>query len=142
MSKTITLRPRLSEKSYSLSTSRVYVFDIPKGINKHSVAGAVEAQFDVKVSTVNVANIPGKPKRTVSITGKRSKNSTGKRNDIRKAYVTLMDGYSLPFFAAVEEAAVQEKATQAKVEKAVAKQVDKAAKPARRGLKLKKEETK
>ncbi len=142
MSKTISLRPRLSEKSYSLSTSRVYVFDIPKGINKHSVAGAVEAQFDVKVSTVNVANIPGKPKRTVSITGKRSKNSTGKRSDIKKAYVTLMDGYSLPFFAAVEEAEVQEKATQAKVEKAVAKQVDKAAKPARRGLKLKKEETK
>ena len=142
MSKTISLRPRLSEKSYSQSTSRVYVFDIPKGVNKHSVAGAVEAQFDVKVSTVNVANIPGKPKRTVSITGKRSKNSTGKRNDIKKAYVTLMDGYSLPFFAAVEEAEVQEKATQAKVEKAVAKQVDKAAKPARRGLKLKKEETK
>lgn len=142
MSKTISLRPRLSEKSYSLSTSRVYVFDIPKGINKHSVAGAVEAQFDVKVSTVNVANIPGKPKRTVSITGKRSKNSTGKRTDIRKAYVTLMDGFVLPFFAAVEEAEVQEKATQAKVEKAVAKQVDKAAKPARRGLRAKKEETK
>ena len=142
MSKTITLRPRMSEKSYSMSTSRVYVFDIPKGVNKHSVAGAVEAQFDVKVSTVNVANIPGKPKRTVSITGKRSKNSTGKRVDIKKAYVTLMEGYSLPFFAAVEEAEVQEKATQAKVEKAVAKEADKAAKPARRGLKLKKEETK
>ena len=142
MSKTITLRPRMSEKSYSLSPNRVYVFDIPKGVNKHSVAGAVEAQFDVKVSTVNVANIPGKPKRTVSITGKRSKNSTGKRVDIKKAYVTLMEGYSLPFFAAVEEAEVQEKATQAKVEKAVAKEADKAAKPARRGLKLKKEETK
>jgi large subunit ribosomal protein L23 len=141
MSKTITLRPRLSEKSYSLSTSRVYVFDIPKGVNKHSVAGAVEAQFDVKVTTVNITNFPGKPKRTVSITGKRSKNSTGKRNDIRKAYVTLMEGYSLPFFAAVEEAEVQEKATQAKVEKAVAREADKAAKPARRGL-LKKEETK
>jgi len=95
MSKTISLRPRLSEKSYSLSTSRVYVFDIPKGINKHSVAGAVEAQFDVKVSTVNVANIPGKPKRTVSITGKRSKNSTGKRSDIKKAIVTLEEGHQI-----------------------------------------------
>ena len=142
MSKTITLRPRLSEKSYSLSTSRVYVFDIPTGINKHSVAKAVEAQFDVKVSAVNVTNIPGKPKRTISITGKRTKNSTGKRNDIKKAYVTLLDGYSLPFFAAVEEAEVQEKATQAKVEKAVAKQADKAAKPVRRGLRAKKEESK
>ncbi|MEO8105356.1 MAG: 50S ribosomal protein L23 [Candidatus Saccharibacteria bacterium] len=130
MSKTISLRPRLSEKSYSLSAARVYVFDIPVGVNKHSVAQAVEAQFDVKVGTVNIANIPGKAKRVVSITGKRSKNTSGKRNNIRKAYVTLLEGFSLPFFAAVEEAAEQEKATQVKVEKAVAKQAGKTAKKA------------
>lgn len=139
MSKTIVLRPYLKEKTYALSQQRVYAFLIDKDINKHSVARAVEAQFDVKVKAVNVTNIDGKAKRTISVTGKRSVNSMGKRNDIKKAYVTLAEGFSLPFFAAIEEAEVQEQATQAKVEKAAAKQADKAAKPAKRGLLSKKE---
>jgi large subunit ribosomal protein L23 len=45
-SKAITLRPRLSEKTYGLSANRVYVVEIPKDVNKHSVARAVEAQFE------------------------------------------------------------------------------------------------
>jgi large subunit ribosomal protein L23 len=134
MDKTITLRPRLSEKTYKLSESRVYVVEVPKGLNKHAVARAVEAQFEVKVAKVNVANIAGKAKRTMSITGKRVKNSSGKRNDIRKAYVTLAQGHSLPFFAAVEEEEEKEQAVQEKVDKAAAKQAVKEAKPARRGL--------
>ncbi len=138
MSKTISLRPHLSEKTYGLSSKGVYVFTIDKDVNKHSVARAVEAQFEVKVKAVNVTNLDGKAKRTISVTGKRSVNSMGKRNDIKKAYVTLAEGFSLPFFAAVEEAEVQEQATQAKVEKAAAKQADKAAKPAKRGLLSKK----
>lgn len=121
MSKTISLRPHLSEKTYGLSTKRVYVFTIDKSTNKHSVARAVEAQFDVKVTAVNVTNIDGKAKRTISVTGKRSVNSNGKRNDIKKAYVTLAEGFSLPFFAAVEEAEEQEQATQAKLDKAATK---------------------
>lgn len=140
MSKTINLKPHMSEKTYGLSTKRVYVFTVDKDVNKHSVARAVEAQFDVKVTAVNVTNIDGKAKRIISVTGKRSVNSTGKRNDIKKAYVTLADGFSLPFFAAVEKAESQEQATQNKVEKAAAKQADKKAKPARRGLLGKKAE--
>lgn len=131
MSKTISLRPHLSEKTYGLSSKRVYVFTIDKDVNKHSVARAVEAQFEVKVKAVNVTNLDGKAKRTISVTGKRSVNSNGKRNDIKKAYVTLVEGFSLPFFAAVEEAETQETATQAKIDKAAAKKADK---PAKRGL--------
>ena len=131
MSKTISLRPHLSEKTYGLSSKRVYVFTIDKDVNKHSVARAVEAQFEVKVQAVNVTNLDGKAKRTISVTGKRSVNSNGKRNDIKKAYVTLKEGFSLPFFAAVEEAETQEQATQDKIDKAAAK---KAEKPAKRGL--------
>lgn len=131
MSKTISLRPHLSEKTYGLSSKRVYVFTIDKDVNKHSVARAVEAQFEVKVKAVNVTNLDGKAKRTISVTGKRSVNSNGKRNDIKKAYVTLVEGFSLPFFAAVEEAETQESATQAKIDKAAAKKADK---PAKRGL--------
>jgi large subunit ribosomal protein L23 len=134
MSKQITLRPRLSEKTYALSESRVYVMEIPKGANKHTVARAVEAQFEVKVSKVNITNIPGKAKRTISLTGKRAMNSEGRRTDIRKAYVTLDKGFSLPFFAAVEEEEQKEQAVQEKIDKVAAKQTakaEKASKPRR-----------
>ena len=141
MSKTIVLKPYLKEKTYALSEQRVYAFLIEKDVNKHTVARAVEAQFDVKVKSVNVTNIAGKSKRTISVSGKRSVNSNGKRNDIKKAYVTLAEGFSLPFFAAIDEAEEQQQATQAKVDKAAAKQADKAVtKPARRGLLGKKAE--
>lgn len=133
--KTIALRPRLSEKTYGLSESRVYVVEVPQDTNKHSVARAVEAQFEVKVTKVNIVNIKGKSKRIVSLTGKRMKNAEGKRNDIKKAYVTLAKGHSLPFFAAIEEEEQKEEAIQEKVDKAAAKQAAKDAKP-RRGFRL------
>lgn len=136
MSKTITLRPRLSEKTYGLSSNRVYVLEVPGDTNKHSVARAVEAQFEVKVAKVNVTNINGKAKRVISLSGKRQKNAEGRRNDLRKAYVTLAEGHSLPFFDAVEEEEQKEQATQEKVDKAATKQAAKvekaAAKPSRR----------
>jgi large subunit ribosomal protein L23 len=132
--KSITLRPRLSEKTYSLSESRVYVVEVPKGVNKHSVARAMEEQFEgVKVSRVNLTNIPGKAKRVYSISGKRVKNAVGRRNDIRKAYVTLKEG-SLPFFAAVEEEEQKEQKLQEQVDKAASKQAAKEDKKPRRGL--------
>lgn len=141
MSKTITLKPRLNEKTYVLAEKRVYVFDVDGSVNKHSIARAVEAQFEVKVTAVNTANIGGKAKRIVSISGKRMKNADGKRNDIKKAYVTLAEGHSLPFFSAIEEAEQKEEAVQEKVDKAAAKQAAKETKP-RRGLLRKKAEDK
>lgn len=139
MSKSIILRPRLSEKTYGLAESRVYVVDVPKSANKHTVARAIEAQFEVKVAKVNVATIKGKRKRIVSVTGKRMKNAEGQRSDIKKAYVTLAEGHSLPFFAAVEEEEQKEQKLQEQFDKAAAKQADKDAKPKRRGLRRKKD---
>lgn len=130
MSKTIALQPRLNEKTYGLAESRVYVFDVDRGVNKHSIARSVEEQFEVKVLSVNTTNIPGKAKRIISINGKRMKNSEGKRNDIKKAYVTLVEGYALPFFDAIEEEDQKEQETQAKIDKAAAKQAAKAKKKA------------
>ena len=121
MSKTTILQPRLNEKTYGLSTKGVYVFNVDKDVNKHTVARAVESQFDVKVAAVNIANIAGKAKRTVSLMGKRTRNSTGTRSDVKKAYVTLVKGHSLPLFAAIEEEDKKEQATQEKIEKAAAK---------------------
>ena len=128
MSMIITLRPRLNEKTYELSNSRVYVFEVEKGANKHTIARAVEAQFEVKVSKVNVTNISGKAKRIVSLNGKRQVNANGTRSDVRKAYVTLHEGHSLPFFNSIEEADAKQEAVQAKVDKAAAKKKAKAEK--------------
>lgn len=131
MSKTITLKPRLNEKTYGLAESRVYVFDVDRSVNKHTIARAVETQFAVNVMAVNTTNIPGKSKRIISLTGKRVKNTEGSRGDFKKAYVTLAEGQGLPFFKAIEEEEQKEQAVQEKVDKAAAKQATKDAKPAK-----------
>ncbi len=101
MDKQLVLKPRLSEKSYGLSlTGNTYVFEVPSDANKHTVARGVAAQFEVTVTEVNIVNAKGKPKRTVR---KGGRPTTGKRSDIKKAYVTLKQGDTLPFFDAVTE---------------------------------------
>lgn len=112
MDKSIVLKPRLSEKTYGLSRGNVYVFDVAGDVNKHSVARAVTAQFDVEVVKVNIANIDGKAARVISKGGRRV--SKGHRNDVKKAYVTLAKGSSLPFFDAAEEADAEEAKAAAK----------------------------
>jgi len=118
-SKSIALTPILSEKAYGLSQLRnTYVFGVPQGTNKHSVARAVSAQYGVTVTDVNIANILGKAKRTVR---KNGRVSQGKQNDLRKAYVTLKTGDSLPIFAAIEEEAEKADKAAKVAEKAAAK---------------------
>lgn len=96
MEKTTLLRPRLSEKTFGLATTKtVYVFDVPSDVNKHTVAAAVAAQFDVTVVGVNITNMKGKTKRTVRKGGRAVQ---GQRSDRKKAYVTLKEGQKLPFF--------------------------------------------
>jgi large subunit ribosomal protein L23 len=131
MSKAALLRPRLNEKTYALAGSRVYVFEVDKGLNKHLIARSVEDQFEVKVATVNTLNNKGKSKRTISLSGKRILYKPGSRRDSKRAYVTLKEGFSLPFFEAIEEETKKEEETQAKVEKAIAKQAEKDVKPKR-----------
>jgi large subunit ribosomal protein L23 len=106
MDKEIVLKPRLSEKTYAQSATRVYIFDVAGNVNKHSVAKAVETQFEVQVMKVNITNIPGKAKRTVAKKGRLV--ARGHESDLKKAYVTLVEGQSLPFFAAAEEAEAKE----------------------------------
>lgn len=99
--KQINLKPRISEKAYAQSeATNVYIFDVPAGANKLDVANAVAAQYEVGVTNVKIAGVPGKAVRTYRNRGRRSIN--GKRTDIRKAYVSLKEGDKLPIFAAVE----------------------------------------
>lgn len=102
MSKSIALSPRLSEKAYALSELRnTYVFDVPYSANRHTVAQAVSAQYDVGVVGVRIASVPGKTGRSI----KRGRIvGQSKRSDIRKAYVTLKDGDKLPLFAVEQDA--------------------------------------
>lgn len=136
MSKHLTIIPKLNEKTYALAANRVYVFEVESNANKHTIARAVEQQFGVEVTKVNTLNVKGKTKRVYNITGKRSANTTGKRSDTRKAFVTLAEGHSLPFFEAIEEEQAQQDAAQAKIDEAAAK---KAAKDAKKSKSSKKE---
>lgn len=136
MSKTMTLRPRMSEKTYAESQATVYVFVVPKEANKHSVARAVEAQFEVTVTNVNILNQKGKAKRTVSRGGRRV--ASGSQSDFKKAYVTLAEGQSLPIFEAVEEAEAKEEKLTQQMEKAAEKAEKKASKDAKKAEKKEK----
>lgn len=116
MSKTTLLRPRLSEKTYVLGTQKaVYVFDVPADANKHTVAAAVTAQFDVTVKEVNITNVKGKTKRLIR---KGGRAINGQRSDTKKAYVTLAAGQKLPFFDEPEEESKKDKKADKKAAKA------------------------
>jgi large subunit ribosomal protein L23 len=129
MDKTIVLKPRMSEKSYRLSqVANTYVFDVSGDVNKHNVARAVAAQFDVTVADVNITNVKGKPARVIAKGGRRV--SRGHRSDYKKAYVTLAKGNKLPFFEAIEEEEAKVAETQEKLDKVAAKAAEKEAKKA------------
>ena len=130
MSLSLVLKPRVSEKAYGLSqVHNTYVFDVEPGSNKHTVARAVEAQYGVAVTEVNIINAKGKSKRTVR---KGGRPSMGRTSDVKKAYVTLKSGDTLPIFAAIDAANTKEAETTAKLakiaEKAAAKENKSAAK--------------
>jgi ribosomal protein L23 len=112
MTKTLYLKPRLSEKAYqSIQKDNVYVFMVDKSTNKQSVKENVQSQFDVSVVNIRVAYLPGKNKRRMVKGGRKS--ITGKTVAVKKAFVTLKKGDSIPIFA-VEEA---EKERQDKISK-------------------------
>lgn len=78
--------PVFSEKSQRLGDSLgVQVFKVDSRATKREIKQAVELMFDgVEVVKVNTLNVKGKTKRFGRI--------VGKRNDYKKAYVTLKAG--------------------------------------------------
>lgn len=129
----IVLKPRMSEKAYGVSQLRnTYVFDVDGAANKHTVARAVAEQYSVTVTTVRVINVKGKVKRTVR---KGGRPTMGRQSDVKKAYVTLKAGDTLPIFAAMEDAEAKEATINEKVEKAVEKIEKKSAEKAEKEAK-------
>jgi large subunit ribosomal protein L23 len=117
MSKTMILKPRMSEKAYGLSHEiNTFVFDVPKTSNKIEVARAVSAQFKVSVEDVRITVVKGKQARSIRIGGAR-KMVSGKRPDIKKAYVRIKAGDTIPIFASIDEAEEKAKKAEAKAAK-------------------------
>lgn len=81
------LRPVITEKSTLLTEQNKVVFEVPLTASKKDVAEAVSELFKVDVVKVNTVTTKGKVKRFRGI--------TGKRNDTKKAIVTLKDGQTI-----------------------------------------------
>jgi len=80
-------KPVITEKATMASAANAVVFEVAIAANKPQIKDAVEALFGVKVKAVNTVLTKGKHKR---FRGKK-----GVRNDVKKAYVTLMEGHSI-----------------------------------------------
>ncbi|RED16488.1 50S ribosomal protein L23 [Parasphingopyxis lamellibrachiae] len=79
--------PHITEKSTLLSENNAVVFRVSKDATKPAIKAAVEALFDVRVTGVNTLIQKGKKKLW--------KGRPYKRNDIKKAVITLADGDSI-----------------------------------------------
>lgn len=89
----VLIAPIVSEKSTRVADAhRQFVFKVDKHANKPEVRKAVELMFDVKVDNVQISNMSGKVKR--------HGQTTGKRADWKKAYVTLAEGHDIDFMGA------------------------------------------
>ncbi len=80
-------RPLVSEKTASFAEANKYVFEVFAGTTKAEIAKAVEAQFKVTVTGVNVINAKGKIKAS-----RVKRGEVIKAPDVKKAIVTLKSG--------------------------------------------------
>ncbi len=79
--------PVITEKATIASESNQFVFKVARGATKPQIKAAIEKLFDVKVIAVNTLLRKGKTK---AFRGVR-----GRQQDVKKAIVTLADGYRI-----------------------------------------------
>ena len=80
-------KPIITEKATLASEANAVVFEVAIDANKPQIKEAVESLFGVKVKAVNTTVTKGKVKRF--------RGQVGKRNDVKKAYVTLEEGNTI-----------------------------------------------
>ncbi|MDT8328231.1 LSU ribosomal protein L23P [Roseovarius marisflavi] len=80
-------KPIITEKATMASENGAVVFEVAIDANKPQIKEAVEALFGVKVKAVNTTITKGK--------AKRFRGQLGRRNDVKKAYVTLAEGNTI-----------------------------------------------
>ncbi len=83
----VVLAPHITEKSTMLSEANAVVFKVAPKASKPEIKAAVEALFNVKVTSVNTLVSKGKTKRW--------KGAPYRRSDVKKAIVTLAEGQSI-----------------------------------------------
>ena len=84
----VLVAPVVSEKATMVAEkSNAVTFEVLQDATKHEIKAAVQLMFKVEVKGVSVVNTKGKSKRF----GK----SMGRRDNVRKAYVTLQPGQEL-----------------------------------------------
>jgi large subunit ribosomal protein L23 len=91
-------RPLITEKSnYLNSDLRQYVFEVSEDATKSMVKDAVETIFNVKVTRVNVLQMPAKYKKNL-----RNRRTTVRKGSYKKAIVSLEPGQTIPLFEGVK----------------------------------------
>jgi large subunit ribosomal protein L23 len=80
----IVRRPVITEKATRGSEHNQVTFEVALDASKPEIKLAVEALFDVKVTSINTLRVKGKEKRF--------KGRLGRRSDYKKAIVTLNEG--------------------------------------------------
>ena len=91
----VLLGPHISEKATMLADSqKQFVFKVATDATKLEIKKAVEQLFEVKVRSVSTLNVQGKTKRTA--------RGLGKRNDWKKAVISLQPGQDLDFSSSAE----------------------------------------
>ena len=85
--------PVITEKSSQASEHNKVTFKVRMDVSKAQIKQAVEFLFGVKVTGVNTITVLGKIKRF--------RGREGKRNDFKKAIVTIAEGQSIDMMAGV-----------------------------------------
>ena len=89
-SRDVIIRPIVSEKSYAGIEQNTYTFLVDPRANKTEIKEAVQAIWEVRVTSVNTLRRRGKMKRRGWTKGKRA--------DEKRAIVTLAEGDSIEIF--------------------------------------------
>ncbi len=79
--------PVITEKATLASESNQFVFRVARNATKREIKAAIEQLFEVKVTAVNTLLRKGKRKVFRGV--------RGRQQDMKKAIVTLADGYRI-----------------------------------------------
>lgn len=88
----VLVKPVISEKAFMGQEAEKYAFHVSPEATKDMIKKEVEKLFKVNVVSVNITRIPGKLKRVGRI--------FGRRNDVKKAIVTVKKGQKIEEFKA------------------------------------------
>ena len=88
----VLIAPHVTEKtSLAMQNHNQYTFRVRREARKTDIRKAIELMFDVKVTSVQVVNEPGKVRRFG--------RTVGRTQDWKKAYVSLSPGQTIDYEA-------------------------------------------